>query len=176
MPNPSQKNLCQCQLYLNVLKTYLFVRSAIPRTICTSYSTLDSVYTLQYLTELEYSGVNRNKEQSGRMLGHLISKAPQLIRPYMQPILSVLIPKLKEPDQNLGVVISILTAVGDIALVCQLVLHSSFVWLLFVYFSPLLGIVKEGCIPEDWKSSMILPIYKGKGIQWSVDLTEELHC
>jgi len=24
-------------------------------------------------------------------------------------------------------------------------------------------IVKEGCIPEDWKSSVILPIYKGKG-------------
>jgi len=25
------------------------------------------------------------------------------------------------------------------------------------------GIVKEGCIPEDWKSSVILPFYKGKG-------------
>ena len=25
------------------------------------------------------------------------------------------------------------------------------------------GTVKEGCIPEDWKSSMVLPIYKGKG-------------
>ena len=25
------------------------------------------------------------------------------------------------------------------------------------------GIVKEGCIPEDWKSSVILPIYEGKG-------------
>jgi len=23
------------------------------------------------------------------------------------------------------------------------------------------GIVKEGCIPEDWKSSVVLPIYKG---------------
>jgi len=23
--------------------------------------------------------------------------------------------------------------------------------------------VKDGCIPEDWKSSVILPIYKGKG-------------
>ena len=22
--------------------------------------------------------------------------------------------------------------------------------------------VNEGCIPEDWKSSMVLPIYKGK--------------
>ena len=25
------------------------------------------------------------------------------------------------------------------------------------------GIVKEGYIPEDWKSSVVLPIYKGKG-------------
>jgi len=25
------------------------------------------------------------------------------------------------------------------------------------------AIVKEGCIPEDWKSSVILPIYGGKG-------------
>jgi len=37
------------------------------------------------------------------------------------------------------------------------------------------GIMK-GCIPEDWKSSMVLPIYEGKGIQWSVDRTEELNC
>ena len=86
---------------------------------------------MQYLTELEYSGVNRNKEQSGRMLGHLISKAPQLIRPYMERILAVLIPKLKEPDQNLGVIISILTAVGDIALVCVLMLLFKLVFLKF---------------------------------------------
>ena len=25
------------------------------------------------------------------------------------------------------------------------------------------GIVKEGSIPENWKSSVVLPIYKGKG-------------
>ena len=25
------------------------------------------------------------------------------------------------------------------------------------------GIVKEGSIPEDWKSSVLLPMYKGKG-------------
>ena len=25
------------------------------------------------------------------------------------------------------------------------------------------GIVKEGSMPEDWKSSVVLPIYKGKG-------------
>ena len=26
-----------------------------------------------------------------------------------------------------------------------------------------IGIVKEGCIPEDWKSSVVPPIYNGKG-------------
>jgi len=25
------------------------------------------------------------------------------------------------------------------------------------------GMVKEGCIPEDWKSSVVLLIHKGKG-------------
>jgi len=24
-------------------------------------------------------------------------------------------------------------------------------------------VVKKGCIPKDWKSSVVLPIYKGKG-------------
>jgi len=32
-------------------------------------------------------------------------------------------------------------------------------WILDLYN----GIVKEGCIPDEWKSSMALPIYKGKG-------------
>ncbi|KXJ19820.1 Serine/threonine-protein kinase mTOR [Exaiptasia diaphana] len=44
---------------------------------------------IQILTELQYSGVARNKEQSARMLGHLVSNAPMLIRPYMEPILKV---------------------------------------------------------------------------------------
>jgi len=38
------------------------------------------------------------------------------------------------------------------------------------------GIVKKGCIPEDWKSSVVLPIYKGKGDPRSVDLTEGSDC
>ena len=31
------------------------------------------------------------------------------------------------------------------------------------YWIYVMVIVKEGGIPEDWKSSVILPIYKGKG-------------
>ncbi|RZF43401.1 hypothetical protein LSTR_LSTR001662 [Laodelphax striatellus] len=70
---------------------------------------------VQFLTELEYSGMGRNKEQSARMLDHLVLNAPRLIRPYMEPILKVLVPKLKEPEPNPSVVISVLTAIGDLA-------------------------------------------------------------
>lgn len=70
---------------------------------------------LQFLTELEHSGIGRNKEQSARMLDHLVVNAPRLIRPYMEPILKVLVPKLKEQEPNPGVVVSVLTAIGDLA-------------------------------------------------------------
>ncbi|KAG8279049.1 hypothetical protein J6590_008067 [Homalodisca vitripennis] len=70
---------------------------------------------IQFLTELEHSGMGRNKEQSARMLDHLVVNAPRLIRNYMEPILKVLVPKLKEPEPNPGVVISVLTAIGDLA-------------------------------------------------------------
>ncbi|CAG5108662.1 Similar to Mtor: Serine/threonine-protein kinase mTOR (Rattus norvegicus), partial [Cotesia congregata] len=70
---------------------------------------------IQFLTELEHSGMGRNKEQATRMLDHLVVGAPRLIRPYMEPILKVLVPKLKEPEANPGVVLAILRAVGDLA-------------------------------------------------------------
>lgn len=52
-------------------------------------SAILSLSSLQILTELEHSGIGRIKEQSARMLGHLVSNAPRLIRPYMEPILKV---------------------------------------------------------------------------------------
>ncbi|ELU01654.1 hypothetical protein CAPTEDRAFT_155489 [Capitella teleta] len=70
---------------------------------------------IQILTELEHSGVGRNKEQAAKMLGHLVSRAPRLIKPYMEPILKVLIPKLKDPDPNPGVLICVLMAIGELA-------------------------------------------------------------
>ncbi|XP_015906953.1 serine/threonine-protein kinase mTOR [Parasteatoda tepidariorum] len=68
---------------------------------------------IQILTELEHSGIGRNKEQSAKMLGHLGANAPRLIRPYMEPVLNVLIPKLRDPDPNPGVTVSILAAIGE---------------------------------------------------------------
>ena len=41
------------------------------------------------MTELEYSGMGRNKEQSARLLGHLIANAPKLVKPSQAPILKV---------------------------------------------------------------------------------------
>ncbi|CAH0563403.1 unnamed protein product [Brassicogethes aeneus] len=70
---------------------------------------------VQLLTELEHSGTGRNKEQGAKMLDRLVVSAPRLIRPYMEPILKVLVPKLKEPEPNPGVVLSVLTTIGDLA-------------------------------------------------------------
>ena len=44
---------------------------------------------IQILTELEYSGIGRNKEQSAKLLCHLISQAPNLVEPYKEAILKV---------------------------------------------------------------------------------------
>ncbi|KAL9903155.1 serine/threonine-protein kinase Tor [Glossina fuscipes fuscipes] len=70
---------------------------------------------VQLLTELEHSGMSRNKEQSARMLDHLVISTPRLISTYMNPILSILVPKLREPESNPGVVLNVLRAIGDLA-------------------------------------------------------------
>lgn len=64
----------KCKVFL---PTFIFLVCLLPLSLA------------QILTELEHSGVGRIKEQSARMLGHLVSNAPRLIRPYMEPILKV---------------------------------------------------------------------------------------
>ncbi|WAR26259.1 MTOR-like protein [Mya arenaria] len=73
---------------------------------------------IQILTELEHSGVGRNKEQAARMLGHLVANAARLIRPYMDPI-------LKDPDPNPAVTISVLAAIGEQAQVSGIEMRKS---------------------------------------------------
>ncbi|OQR67589.1 serine/threonine-protein kinase mTOR-like [Tropilaelaps mercedesae] len=71
---------------------------------------------VQILTELEYSGMSRNTEESAKMLAHLLSSAPKLVKPYMQPVLSVLLPKITNPIQNpqkLGVTVAVMSAIGE---------------------------------------------------------------
>ncbi|XP_013111288.1 serine/threonine-protein kinase Tor [Stomoxys calcitrans] len=70
---------------------------------------------VQLLTELEHSGMSRNKEQSARMLDHLVISTPRLISSYMNPILAILVPKLRETESNPGVILNVLRAVGDLA-------------------------------------------------------------
>ncbi|KAH3893902.1 hypothetical protein DPMN_018054 [Dreissena polymorpha] len=80
---------------------------------------------IQILTELDHSGVGRNKEQAARMLGHLVANAARLVRPYMDPILNALIPKLKDPDPNPAVTISVLAAIGEQAQVSGIEMRKS---------------------------------------------------
>ncbi|ORZ10331.1 phosphatidylinositol kinase Tor2 [Lobosporangium transversale] len=68
---------------------------------------------IQLLTEIEYSGVSRNKEESARLLALLVISSQRLVKPYVESIIKVLLPKAK--DQSAGVVSSILAALGELA-------------------------------------------------------------
>ncbi|KAK6543250.1 phosphatidylinositol kinase- protein kinase tor1, variant 2 [Orbilia ellipsospora] len=70
---------------------------------------------IQLLTELEYSTVARNKEESAKLLSHLVSAAQKLIKPYVDPIVTVLLPKAS--DASAGVASSVLSALGELATV-----------------------------------------------------------
>lgn len=70
---------------------------------------------LQMLTELEFSDVARNKEESARLLSLLIQNAQGLIRPYVQPMIAVLLPKANDPTASVAA--TILNAIGELAAV-----------------------------------------------------------
>lgn len=84
----SHNAVSSVKLYMHYELTSLKFIPAVKERVCVLHLTLCWIL-LQILTELEHSGVGRNKEQSARMLGHLVSNAPRLIRPYMEPILKV---------------------------------------------------------------------------------------
>lgn len=67
------------------------------------------------MTELEHSGMGRNKEQSARMIDRMAVHAPRLVFPYVQPVLKILVPKLKEPDLNPSILLNVLVCIGDLA-------------------------------------------------------------
>eukprot|EP01132_Coremiostelium_polycephalum_P002833 gene2833-3519_t len=70
---------------------------------------------IQLLTELEFSGDSRNKEESARLLAHLIHASGKLIKSYFEPILKSLLPKLD--DSNPRVASSVLSALGELSVV-----------------------------------------------------------
>ncbi|KAG0200191.1 phosphatidylinositol kinase- protein kinase tor1 [Mortierella sp. GBA30] len=68
---------------------------------------------IQLLTEIEYSGLGRNKQESARLLTLLVVASEHLVRPYIETILTVLLPNIR--DSSPGVVSSVLQALGEIA-------------------------------------------------------------
>ncbi|KAI8891642.1 armadillo-type protein, partial [Globomyces pollinis-pini] len=73
---------------------------------------------IKLLAELEYSSVSRQREESAKLVGLLISSVPKLVEPYVESVLKVLLPKAK--DSSAGVASKVLTAVGELAHVgCQ---------------------------------------------------------
>ncbi|KAL8292423.1 hypothetical protein RQP46_001035 [Phenoliferia psychrophenolica] len=68
---------------------------------------------IQLLTELEYSTTARTKEEAATLLGLLIGASQRLTKPYVTPMLSVLLPKSRDPSP--AVAAAILTTIGELA-------------------------------------------------------------
>lgn len=71
---------------------------------------------IQLLTNLEYGeSSSRRKEESGIMLGLLISNSKDITRPYVKPIVEVLIPKAS--NASASVAASAIAALGELSVV-----------------------------------------------------------
>jgi len=70
---------------------------------------------IQMLTELEFSDVARNKEESAKLLSLLVQNSQRLIKPYVDPMIVVLLPKAR--DSSPAVASTILKAIGELATV-----------------------------------------------------------
>lgn len=68
---------------------------------------------IQLLTELEYSTMSRTKEECARLLGCLVAASRHIVKPYVEPILKVVIPKAR--DTSPGVASAVLSAIGELA-------------------------------------------------------------
>ncbi|KAF2097118.1 FAT-domain-containing protein [Rhizodiscina lignyota] len=70
---------------------------------------------IQLLTEVEYSDSPRNKEQSAKLISHLVNASSKLIKPYVTPMIEVLLPKAR--DNNPEVSSATLEAIGNLSIV-----------------------------------------------------------
>ncbi|KAI9050994.1 hypothetical protein LZ554_005104 [Drepanopeziza brunnea f. sp. 'monogermtubi'] len=70
---------------------------------------------IQMLTELEFSDVAKNKEESAKLLSLLVQNSQRLIKPYVDPMVTVLLPKASDP--NPAVAGTVLKAIGDLSTV-----------------------------------------------------------
>eukprot|EP00002_Diphylleia_rotans_P028068 TRINITY_DN5657_c0_g1_i3.p1 TRINITY_DN5657_c0_g1~~TRINITY_DN5657_c0_g1_i3.p1 ORF type:complete len:1876 (-),score=390.71 TRINITY_DN5657_c0_g1_i3:1816-7443(-) len=71
---------------------------------------------IQLMTELEYSGDLRNKEESAQLLACLIRSSHRLTKPYMEPVLKAIVPKLREGSQGLSIwILDVLGALAEVS-------------------------------------------------------------
>jgi len=70
---------------------------------------------IQLLTEIEYSNNANNKRESAQLISHLVGASSKLIKPYVDPMVAVLLPKAE--DVNADVAATTLKALGDLATV-----------------------------------------------------------
>ena len=70
---------------------------------------------VQLLTEIEYSTRPKAKQQSAKLISHLVASSSRLIKPYVDPIVDVLLPKTRDADETVAA--TSLKAIGDLAVV-----------------------------------------------------------
>lgn len=70
---------------------------------------------IQLLTEIEYSNSPNNKRESAQLISHLVNASSKLIKPYVDPMVKVLLPKAE--DAHADVAATTLRALGDLAAV-----------------------------------------------------------
>eukprot|EP00835_Amoeboradix_gromovi_P000423 NODE_15_length_42055_cov_0.634117.p1 type:complete len:2332 gc:universal NODE_15_length_42055_cov_0.634117:8372-15367(+) len=117
--------LCQSELiralFLAINDEYYLVRlNAI--TIVGRLSSLNPAYVMpcirkilfQLLSELEFSKVSKIKEESAKLLCALVISIKEYIRPYVDSIFRVLLPKVK--DSSSSVSSQILVAIGEVSI------------------------------------------------------------
>ncbi|KAK4495590.1 hypothetical protein PRZ48_012858 [Zasmidium cellare] len=68
---------------------------------------------IQLLTEIEFSNSANNKRESAQLISHLVNASSKLIKPYVDPMVTVLLPKAEDP--NFEVAATTLRAIGDLA-------------------------------------------------------------
>ena len=74
---------------------------------------------VQLLDDIRLTNTDQLQEQSTQLLACLITHTPILVKPYYEPILDTLIPKLRDSSTPVGVTMSVLQAIAMQARVSQ---------------------------------------------------------
>ncbi|VDK68536.1 unnamed protein product [Litomosoides sigmodontis] len=70
---------------------------------------------LETLTQLSNSGVPRLEEHSARVIAQVAKQSPKFAKPYMNPILTALVPKLSSEISHVDVTVQVLNAISELA-------------------------------------------------------------